>query len=240
MTWLLVLAVAYLLIAVGSLVDKLLFQKSISRPSAYTFVVGLLGAVGVVIAPWGFTWPGTGGALLALLSGATFIAGAYWLFRTLKRNDASVTFPLIGGMTAIATYALSYVALGQRLGSARTVGIGLLIIGLVLVAWPRKGRIRISLLATSALAGVLYGISYTSLDSLYGAHGFVTGFVLVRVTSLLAACLFLLSRSTRRAVAELFKPDKRAAQGLILLSQGSNAVGFFVLNYAITLQSATW
>jgi len=84
MNWLLITISSYLILAIVSLVDKYLLTSSIPNPKVYTFYVGTLGILVLLIAPFvGFYIPEISQIILAFSAGALYIYALLWLFKSL-------------------------------------------------------------------------------------------------------------------------------------------------------------
>lgn len=83
------------------------------------------------------TWKGSPGWSLEgglLLLGASLYALSFLIWMViLSRNELSMVYPLMIGLTLVATTAASWVLLKEPLGALRLTGIAVIFLGVVLV-----------------------------------------------------------------------------------------------------------
>ncbi|MBT7484349.1 EamA family transporter, partial [Candidatus Peregrinibacteria bacterium] len=175
MDWLAIAIAAYLILAVVNLADKFLLENVVPSAKTYTFLVGAMGLIVIVIAPWFLTWPGVSLLLGNLLVGALFPGALLLLYRSLKIGDASKIIPLIGGVVPIFTILLAYLFLGERFLTMQWVAIIYLLLGTVMLAylpasntlWSKmlhwfglKGTKNKTAVITAIAAGIVFAIFF--------------------------------------------------------------------------------
>ena len=115
MLWLTVAISAYLILAIVFLVDKYLLVGPIPNPQVYTFYIGTLGILVLILAPFvGLYIPELSQIVLSLLAGALFIYGIFWLNKALRLFEASRVIPAIGGILPIFSFLLIYIFSGGK------------------------------------------------------------------------------------------------------------------------------
>ena len=78
----------------------------------------------------GFTrfWP-------SVMIAACFVVGAVFLARAVNRGGLSTTFVVGLGIEAVLSVAIGLALLGERLTGAQTVGIAIILVGLITLEW---------------------------------------------------------------------------------------------------------
>ena len=245
MNWILILVIAYFLIAIASLVDKFLLTKAIPEPVVYLMIVSTIGLLAVLLAPFGFFIPSIQILAISAIAGGGYTLSIFFLYKALRKNEASRIFTFVGALVAVFTFILSFLFLDERLGYWHVLAFIILLFGGALVSLEfnieknkKSGGFGLAL-----IAAFIFAISYTATKYTYSAQVFVSGFVWIRIFAFVAALLFLFSSKNR----ELIKKGLSKKSGIskkknqIILAGGQVAVGigFLLLNYVISLTSAS-
>lgn len=243
--WLIVSIGAYLFTAFANIGDKLVVSSYSARPSVYAFYVGMLQLLVLVLIPFGVELPASRYDLallmIELFAGIAFLAGLASLYAALQEGETSRVIPIIGATSPLATLGLASFFLGERLGAAELGAFFLLLAGIVVITYDRKTRhaknFRYAEYAVAA--GFLFAVAYTSAKYIFTADTWVNGFFWMRVGSIVAALALLCARHVRRAVSADLRSPQAKKGGVILATQSAGAVGFVLLNYAISIGSVT-
>lgn len=257
MHWLLIVLTGHLLNSIAFLMDKFLLAKKITSPFVYAFFIGALGILGVALIPFGFYVPGVGEIVRALASGAAFVLALIFFFAGLKKNEASRVVPLTGGFVPAFTFVLAYLYLGERLGGIEIAAFAALVVGGVLITVDKEGPASAKATAGkrygylyAVIAAFIFAVSFVLAKQVYIEQNFISGFVWSRFGGFIAALMILLIPSQRRAI---FHPaSAKAAAGkqpsstkgvptsvLFFTGQIAGALGFVLVNYAISLASVS-
>lgn len=240
MSWLIIVLAGHLLNSIAFLMDKFLLAKKISSPFVYAFFIGALGILGIVLIPFGFNVPSGLEITRALVAGATFVLALIFFFSALKRNEASRVVPLTGGLVPAFTFVLAYLFLGERLGIGGMAAFALLVIGGVLITLERKGKGSSIGYLFAIMAAFVFAVSFVITKQVYLEQSFVSGFVWSRFGGFLAAMMILLLPRQRHAI---FHQPKQKGSGkttaLFFTGQAAGALGFVLVNYAISLASVS-
>lgn len=232
-------------------IDKTLLRKSFKRPATYAGIIGLLGALAIVLLPFGVHAPTPQGFLWISVSGATFILSLWAFFAALARGEASRVVPIIGSLIPILTLAGTSVFLGERLNQAQFIGFGFLILATVILSGgATKSRLTMSTIRMSVLAAVLFAISSVTVKVAYTSDGFLTTFAISRLFGAAAALAILwLDAGALKEVRHAFFPERvkktpRRAHGygaviLVVTAQTLGAFGYVGVQYATSLGSAS-
>jgi drug/metabolite transporter (DMT)-like permease len=241
MPWFLFAILGYFLMALVGVIDKfLLAQRPTTKPAVYTFYVGLLSIFALVLAPFGFSWPGFGQFLISMLAGGLFIFGLLYLFRALDIGSASRVLAAFGGLTPILILSLSYLFLGERLGGGQFFAFFLLVSGSVLISSEkepmREQRRRFRFIG---LAIALTAVSLVLTKYIFLRQNFFSGFVWMRIGSFLAAILFLIPAKLRRSIFDAGRQSKSGISLLLVSNKGLAGMATVMVNYAISLASVS-
>jgi uncharacterized membrane protein len=233
MSWILLAAGAQFLSAIVALLDKYIVsdEKLLPQPFVYAFYTCLIAGLWVVIyvfglipLPWGinipsFTnvhFPTISVALLSLASGGTFFIALVWLFKALRASDASDVIPVVGAMSAVASFVLSYMFLGSILSQNFIFGILLLTLGTFLVSRLRFPP-RIAIL--SILAGMMFGLHYVLIKGLFEITTFDNGFFWSRLGFVAVALSTLLMPWCFRIISKRTKGVGKRGGAIILVNK---------------------
>ena len=154
MSWILLATGAQLINAFVAIVDKYIVsdEKRLPKPFVYAFYTCLVTAFWLLIYPLGFIpalaemgvpqfnnikVPTLEVVGLSFFSAYTFFLAIVSLYGTLKRADTSDVMPVVGAVSAIATFGLSYVFLDGHHSADFIWGVLLLATGTFLVSHLR-------------------------------------------------------------------------------------------------------
>ncbi|MEX2340785.1 MAG: hypothetical protein WD605_00485 [Candidatus Paceibacterota bacterium] len=206
MSWIFLAAGAQLINAVVAMVDKYLVtdEKRIPRPFVYAFYTSLVTAFWLVIYPLGYI-PGLSGLgipsfsnikmptlevmALAFFSAYTFFIAIVSLYGTLKRADTSDVMPVVGAVSAIVTFGLSYLFLSAQHSPNFIWGVLLLATGTFMVSHLRFNT-NIALAAFHS--GLFFALHYISMKGMFIATNFDDAFFWSRIALVLFALSWLL------------------------------------------------
>ena len=239
----LLLVGAYLLISFTALTDKFILTKALPHPVVYAFFISTLGLAAFILIPFGFVLPPLAELGSSLVAGATYTLAILCLYRALQHSEASRAFATAGSLGAVLTFLLSFLVLGERLAAVQIIAFGLLVIGGIAISWERSASSPSRAgLWFAVLTAIAFGVSYTAAKDVYNQHGFISGFVLIRVFAFLAALPLLIPRRNRQLLRQSTgqkTPLRRRSFQLALFGgQLASGLGFLLLNYVISLTSA--
>lgn len=206
MSWLLLAAAAQLINAVVAIGDKYLVtdEKRMPKPFVYAFYTSLLTAFWLLIYFLGFI-PGLSelGApsfsniqmptlevlALSFFSAYTFFMALVSLYGTLKRADTSDVMPVVGAVSAVGTFGLSYLFLDTHFSPDFIWGVLLLAVGTLLVSHLRFS----SNIALAAIhSGLFFALHYIAMKGMFIATNFDDAFFWSRVALVVFALSWLL------------------------------------------------
>ncbi len=249
MSWVFVAIIAYFINAANSVIDKLLLDKNIPNPIAYTFYVGLFSIFGLVFAPFSLVWPGVSQLALNFLVGAVFLCALLAFFIALSKDEVSRIAPIVGAFTPIFVFLLSFLFLGERLFWYQIIAFFFLFAGGILILARRKEhhlhnnsafkKYSWRKIEVSILAALLFAIFYVLTKFVFLNQPFISTFVWTRVGSFFAAFFLIIPKGFRQAIFHTTKNVGVGGGGLFIANKFLAGIGFILLNYAISLGSVT-
>lgn len=245
MHWLLAVIIGHLFNALSFVLDKALLTKSIANPFAFTFYVGVLGVLVIVLIPFvDFFVPDAAALGIDILAGVLFSVALLFFFLALKGAEASRIVPYIGGAIPVCTLALEVPLLSTRLTATQLVAFAVLVCGTVLIAIDRdqKKSARIFSHRTwmyGLLAALAFAVSFVVTKYAFNAQPFFNSFIWMRAGSLLFPLLFLLWPSHRAAIVDALSIFRHRSGAWYILAQACGGAGFVFVNYAISLTSVS-
>lgn len=248
MNWLYIAIISHFLSAIVFTVDKFLLSKTVLRPAAAAFYVGLLGGVAsLFLIPFGFSWLSFWQIIISFVAGIAFVFAVFFFYRSIQINEVSVIAPIVGGAIPIFTLILMYSFLGERLAINQLFAFFLLVFGGVIMLLPQKDKSNFKTikifsskeLLIAVLSALLFAISFVSTKFIFTEQPFINGFVWIRLGGILGACLLFLGPNMRRAILETSKSVKIKTGSLFVSNKVFSALAFVLLNYAIYLGSVS-
>lgn len=232
MTWLLLAAAAQLINAVVAILDKYIVtdEKILPKPLVFAFYSCLLSGVWILIYPLGFLpfhipgiplleniqSPSLVVVALSFLAAYTFFIALVSLYTALKEADASDVMPVVGAISAVATFGLAYQFFDQTIAPNFIWGIIFLVLGTFVVSQLRFKRT----VAFSALyAGVFFALHYITMKGLFNFTNFDDGFFWSRVMMVIFALTLLVVPSYYREIKSQTKSTGKKAGTLVFANK---------------------
>ncbi len=239
MNWILIALLAYFIFAVVAIIDKFLLTKAIPSPISYAFYVGLLSFFVVFFIPFGFSLLPLPLVLLALLTGAVFLGALIFFYQGVYKEEVSRVVMIIGGLTPIFIFLLSFVFLGERLAQREILAFLVLILGTILITFKKGVRYKAKGLFSILLAAFLFALHAVMIKYIFLQEDFLNVFIWTRWGSFLAAFLLLIPANNRRLIFKSGKKVKTKNSFLLVGGKALSGVGFVFVNYAIFQESVT-
>lgn len=247
MYWFFIASFGYLLLAIVSVLDKFILDKSVPKPALYTFFStifmfgALLGYPFIESLSW-FHWG------IAVLSGSAFGFGMWAMYISLVHGEASHIAPFIGAIVSVSTFIGGGIFLKEILSSYQILGIFVLITASLLLSFEKtetsEGMHRGFLWA--ALSGVLFAVSHVSAKYIYTDYSFITGLVTTKATigivGLIALCVPSVWKSVITPSPKSHKKQAAAvrfAAPIVIADKVLGVLGVILIQYAISLGSVT-
>ncbi len=244
MLWLTITIIAYFLNALAAVTDKYLISKRLPQPVVYTFFITILGILAIFLMPFGFEIPKFSIILLSFIAGISFTFALFYLFTALKFGETTKITPFIGGLQPIFILILSYIFFKERLDNNQLAAFIFLVLGTFSIVYNlnHKEIFKENGFLYALISAILFAISYFLTKFIYQTIAFIPAFIWIRFGSFLGALLFLIPANTRRKLINTIKPRKARRKGtslIFIFGQVCGALSFFLINYAIKLNSVS-
>lgn len=207
MLWIIFAILSYFLLALSSILDKILLNKPTFGPKIYAFLAGIIGGcASVLILPF-VSLGGLTARLIFLgfLSGITWIFAIFFLYLALRKYETSRIIPTIGGLVPVFMLGLSLlfsktiIQEHYRFNFWQIISFILLVAGGVFINIDfkkTKSGLRESLIF-STMSAFLFAFGFFLSKIVYIEAPFLTGLFLKFLGSFFAAVFFIFSKETR-------------------------------------------
>lgn len=234
--WLLVAILAYLFFSFSSLGDKLVLSGK-PRAKSYTFYMGLLGLVVVLVIPFiNFTLPGLNIMIWVFLNAAVRVLAIYSMFIAVEKFEVSKVVPTIGAIQPIFIFVLSYFFWDSQLISGfNFLAFIFLLTGSILISFEPNRKINWWYFGITIFSSLMFSLDYIFSKKVFLTQPFLQGVVWTGLCVFLFVLLFLFKKSTRKEIfAKNIITDKRT-QIVFLGTQACGGLGNFLQSFAIYL-----
>ena len=243
MNWIVIAIISHFFMAIVFVLDKIVVSKTVIRPVVYSFYVGVLSGLVILLAPFGFSLMPLKQIIISFMAGILFVFATIYLYKAVRISDISRIIPIIGGVIAIFTLILTYLFLDERLNTNQFIAFLMLVFGGIIILWPKKNKIKNSNAKSlfskkiffAFLAALLFASSYVLTKFIFIEESFINGFIWIRLGGVLGACLLLISSKNRKMIFSIGEKIKRRTIALSVFSKSLSAFSLILLNYAIFL-----
>jgi drug/metabolite transporter (DMT)-like permease len=199
MLWLIAIIFSYLFFALASLGDKVVLAGP-SKPKSYTFFVGLLSLISILIIPFvDFHLPSGIGLAFIILEAIVYVAGLYAMFYALDKFDVSRVISVIGATQPVIIAVLSIFYWGyQEIKGNEVLAFIILLVGSVLISIDKKFKINKEALIISLITAVLFSLDFIFSKLVYMEMSFWQGFIWMRIFSFIIVLVFLFDEGFRK------------------------------------------
>lgn len=249
MTWILLATAAQLVNAVVAILDKYIVsdEKLLPKPFVYAFYSCLVTGGWIVIFFLGWipglsdlgmpslenvTKPTLEVVAMAFLSAYTFFIALVSMYDAFRRTDASSAMPIIGSVSALATFGLSYLFLGAALHDGFVIGVVLLAVGTMLVADTLP---KVNVIVQVFHSGLFFALHYITMKGLFMTTSFDDGFFWSRIGFVLFTLSLLLVPAYFEKIKEQTARTTRKAGEVVLLTKVLAGIAAFMLLKATDL-----
>lgn len=243
MSWIFLATGAQFLNAIVAIIDKYLVtdESALPRPFVYAFYSCLVTGGWVVIYFIGLIpgleqlgvphfsnvqTPTIQVVGMSFLAAYTFFIALVSLYDALKQADASDVMPVIGAVSAISTFGMSFLFLGTRLSPHFIWGILLLAVGTLLVSQVRFTR---SIAVLTIHSGIFFALHYIAMKGLFQETSFDDGFFWSRVCFVLFALSLLLVPVYFEKIKSQTKVTSKRTGYLVVVNKIMAGVAAFML-----------
>jgi len=235
MLWLLITIFAYFLFAIANLIEKYLLKASLPNPKVFTFYVGIMAILILVLVPFGFLKiPQLSLIFLALISGILRIFALFFLFAAFQEFEVSRVAPAIGGFVPLFTFIFTFCA-GGKIEMFRILALFSLILGSILIVFEKEKSITIKSLKISTSSAFLFSLSFFLSKSVYLGQPFLSGLIWIMLGQFLGALLFIVSKKVREEIFKKKEILKKKTATIFLFNQAIGASAFILQNFAVFL-----
>lgn len=231
---------AYFLLAIVELIDKHILSAPKVSPLIYSFYAGLLGVVAIVIWPFDFSFLSLGLTIAALMAGATFFVGIFFLYGAIMEGEVSRVVSIVGGVSPILIFIFSLLFLGEKIHIPSFIALMMLIAGSGLLSFVRNGdkyQFGKHFFLLCFLGAFFFAISYGLTKAVFLKTSFINGFVWMRMGTVVCSLLVLLEPKLRRSIFEGSRGFPPKLSTLFIFNKGISALAHVAVNYAIKLGS---
>lgn len=233
-SWLILAVGAQFISALVALLDKYIVtdEKAIPKPFVYAFVTCLMSGASILV--FGLSWlplplsgvhfpdvrniefPTLTVIAFSFLAAYTFFSALVSMFTALKEADASDVIPVVGSVSALATFGFGYFFLNTPHKPHFLAGIVLLALGTALVS---HFRFHYKTALLSIHAGLFFALHYVTFRGLFDITSFDNAFFWSRICFVFFAVSMLLVPDWFTRVATQVRSTGRRAGGLILVNK---------------------
>jgi uncharacterized membrane protein len=169
---------------------------------------------------------------MAFLTAYTFFMALVSMYDALRHSDASVIMPIIGTISALATFGLSYVFLDAQLTQSHAAGIIIMSLGTLLVA---KNLPQVSVVLHVIHSGVFFALHYITMKGLFMETSFEDGFFWSRISFVLFALSLLMVPVYWDKIKEQSKNTTKKTGAIVLVTKVIAGVAAFLILKATDL-----
>jgi drug/metabolite transporter (DMT)-like permease len=237
MSWLVIIILSYLFFSLASLGDKIILAGS-PKPKSYTFYVGLLNILAVLLIPFidHFTFPTLTALFWIILEAVVYVVGLYAMFVAIEEFDVSKVMPTIGAAQPIFIFLLAWMFWGsQEITLANTIAFVVLLLGSVIISIEKNPKLTRDSLVLTFLTALMFSLDYVFTKFVYLNQSFLQGFIWMRIFSALFVMVFFFDRQFRK---EVFAKQNVLGKntGVVFLStQAAGGIANILQNFAISL-----
>ncbi len=243
MAWILVATLGQFLNAIVAFLDKYIVtdERAMPRPFVYAFysclltggwiIIFILGSIPGLSAigvphPSNIELPSIQVVSMAFLTGYTFFMALVSMYTALQKSEAINVLPVIGAVSAIATFGMNYLFLGVTLTSNFIFGIVILSLGTLLVAQTLP---RLETVVHVIHSGLFFALHYITMKGLFLETSFDDGFFWSRLGFVLFALSLLLVPAYYHKIVERTSGTSMATIVLVVVTKIIAGVAAFLL-----------
>lgn len=262
MSWLAVTIIGYFINAGVYVSDKFMLSKKFHSSITYTFYVGIWSVFNLtllIFAPW---FPGFRELVIDLLAGGLFLVTLIFWYKALHQSEATRVVPLVGALTPIFSFMLSYIFLGEIFNILQLLTFFILIVGGVLICVKNTkvyaierinerfkeiygnilGKLHAEynptrrLLVNSVVSALFFAAYYVLMKYIYMNQPFIGSFVWSRMGSFLGVLIIFAIPYYRQQIIT-HKSEAKSFPNLLffIAVRLAAAASFIIINWAISL-----
>ena len=243
MAWIYLAAGAQFINAVVAILDKYIVtdERALPRPFVYAFYSCLVTGFWVVVYLVGFVpgleslgapqfsnvqAPSIQVVGMSFLAAYTFFMALVSMYDSLKSDNPANVMPVIGAVSAVATFGMSYLFLKSEITHDFVWGISLLAIGTFLVS---QTHFRFKTILSVFHSGIFFALHFIAMKGLFLETSFDDGFFWSRISFVLFALSLLLVPAYYEKITAQTKTTSAKAGMLVLATKILAGVAAFML-----------
>jgi drug/metabolite transporter (DMT)-like permease len=235
--WLIVTIFAYFFFALSSLGDKLVLAGP-PKASTYTFYVGLLSVLVVVLIPFAnLNIPKSETIFWIVLTSVVHLIGIYMMFLAVEKFEVSKVITTIGATQPVFIFGLTWIFFGaQEMNAINMLAFALLLLGSIIISLESRREKLNGYLKIVLISSVMFSLDYVFQKKLFLDQTFLQGLIWMRLTLFVLALVFLFSKKTRDGIFFRRKEKIDKTTSIIFLSaQGAGGLANVLQSLAIFL-----
>ncbi len=243
MSWILLATAGQFINAIVAIFDKYIVtdDNALPRPFVYAFYSCLFTGFWVVIYLAGFIpglsnlgFPSMNNVMspsiqvvaMSFLAAYTFFMALVSMYDALRSADATNTVPIIGTVSALSSFGLSYLFFGIELHHNFIIGVVLLSVGTLLVAQTIPKR---NVLIQVFHSGLFFALHYITMKALFQETSFDDGFFWSRVGFVLFTLSLLLVPAYYDKVKKQTEGTSRKTGIIVIVAKALAGISAFML-----------
>lgn len=249
MVWILLATAGQFLNAIVAIFDKYIVsdEKVLPRPFVYAFYSCLVTGGWIIIFFLGWI-PGLSDigmpslenvkspsiqvVAMSFLAAYTFFIALVSMYDALRRADASNAIPIIGSVSALSSFGMSYLFLDAQLHDNFIWGVVLLSVGTMLVAQTLP---KVDTIVQVFHSGIFFALHYITMKGLFLETSFDDGFFWSRIGFVLFTLSLLLVPAYYSKIREQTRGTTKRAGAIVLAAKIVAGVAAFLLLKATDL-----
>lgn len=241
--WLFIACLGYTLLALVSLLDKIVVSREKVQPLAFAFFST------VILVPFALALPFVSSPDTLTLTTAIILAGIaygialYTMYAAFEAGEVSHNGPLIGAITPVCTLILSQFFLQETLTALQMGAVGLLVLGSLVISFkknavPRDWQHSVMM---SAFAGLSFAVFFIAAKYIYETMGFGPGFLWIMASTGLFGLLLLVFPTVRHFVRgnKQSSAQKKQSLGVMLFDKAAAGGAVLLIQFALSLGNTT-
>jgi drug/metabolite transporter (DMT)-like permease len=233
MNWIVLVILAHLFYAAVFVIDKYILSKPMSHPVVYSFYVGSLGILALVLIPFGFIIPSGSEVFWSLIAGVVQISGFLTFYKAVNKEEISRVVPFVGAVSSIFVLILSSFIIKEFLTFQQIIAFILLVLGCLVIGFKEKRFLEKGVLGLSIASAFFFALFWVITKYLFLGTNFVSGLIWVRVGVALIALTLLFSKKNRELIFSETKQVKLKTTKLFVLGRILNTTGSLFLYLAV-------
>ncbi len=238
MTWLLIVILAHLFYALVFIIDKYILSRSLPHPIVYSFYVGVLSILILVLLPFGFYFPSFKEVVLIVLASIAQVAGWIYFYKALNMGEVSRIVPFVGGFIGIFTLILSMLLINEFLTLKQFLAVILLILGSLILSF-KKGIFLGKAFRLALLGALFFAIFWVITKYIFLGTSFISGIIWIRTGVAVIALTLLIPRKNRKLIFEKTEKIKAGTVKFFISGRALSILGAFGMYLAVFLGSVT-